>query len=66
MVSFLNVFLSDMNNSIIKPVQCLNKPKTNDTYCYSSSFCYGLFGDTYTDSEIHDLNQIYGVTSTLT
>ncbi|CAD8058194.1 unnamed protein product [Paramecium sonneborni] len=65
-VKLLNIFTQKTEISIVKPSQCLNKPNTNDSYCYQSSYCFGLFGDQYEISHIEQLSYVFAITSTLT
>ncbi|CAD8052733.1 unnamed protein product [Paramecium primaurelia] len=65
-VKSLNKFIQKTNYSTVIPYQCLNQPNTNDSFCYSSSFCFGLFGDDFNQTHIDQLKYVFAVTSTLT
>ncbi|CAD8049242.1 unnamed protein product [Paramecium primaurelia] len=65
-VQQLNKFTEKTGITTMVPQQCLNKPNTNDSYCYSSSYCFGLFGDRFNQTHLDQLGQVFAVTSLLT
>ncbi|CAD8060112.1 unnamed protein product [Paramecium sonneborni] len=65
-VKLLNIFTQQTGISTVQPYQCLNKPNTNDSYCYNSSYCFGLFGDYYNQTHIEKLCYVFAITSLLT
>ncbi|CAD8055848.1 unnamed protein product [Paramecium sonneborni] len=65
-INRFNQYFQQTSFTIIDPVQCLNKERTNDTYCYSSSYCFGIFNETCTQEDIKELKFVYQITSILT
>ncbi|CAD8138515.1 unnamed protein product [Paramecium octaurelia] len=66
LINKFNQYFQSNSFNIVDPVQCLNKENTNDTYCYSSSFCFGIFNATCTQRDIEELQIVYKITSILT
>ncbi|CAK56482.1 unnamed protein product (macronuclear) [Paramecium tetraurelia] len=66
LINKLNQYFQSTSFNTVDPVQCLNKENTNDTYCYSSSFCFGIFNTTCTQDDIEELQIVYKITSILT
>ncbi|CAK82002.1 unnamed protein product (macronuclear) [Paramecium tetraurelia] len=65
-VQSFNQFIEKTSILTMMPLQCLNQPNTNDSYCYSSSYCFGLFGDWFNQTHLDQLSQVFAVTSLLT
>ncbi|CAD8141342.1 unnamed protein product [Paramecium octaurelia] len=65
-VQSFNKFIEKTSIITMMPLQCLNKPNTNDSYCYNSSNCFGLFGDWFNQTHLDQLSYVFAVTSLLT
>ncbi|CAD8057218.1 unnamed protein product [Paramecium sonneborni] len=65
-INKFNQYFQQNSFTIVDPVQCLNKENINDSYSYSSSYCFGIFNETCTQEDIKELKFVYQITSILT